>query len=279
MSDHSNESPANPSALVTGQTAIPIRNLTRGTDPEDRFYGITPKGSLWKSVENGYDLETKDLVNIELRLLSKHKKWGWVIYRTTYADDEKWKKFNQIIQREVRGNVMEYWGLEDHLQYLDFPVREDADLFNKACTADIRKHFLAWRNSDAPFKEQGLEPKKYATFHESPISDSARYLFFIHVDEEAMESVLANAESDRTRARAYVNVVEADWPPSPDEDDPESELEQILSDCGHPKIEDMDTWEVGFQCVPIGTLYPFHWGDVEMENPIWYARPPKITGC
>jgi hypothetical protein len=149
--------------------------------------------------------------------------------------------------------------------------------------SDIRKHFLAWRSSDTPFEEQGLEPKKYSTFDESPISESGRYLFFIHVDEEAMESVLANAESNLPMA--YVNVVEADWPPpsdglpdAEDDDDDESELAHILSDCGHPKVEGMDTWEVGFQRVSIHNLYPYHWIDVDgLEKSIGYARPPKIT--
>jgi hypothetical protein len=203
---------------------------------------------------------------------------GWVIYRTTYSDDGKWKRFNEIFQRQARKDATEYWGLDDHLQYLDFPVWEDAKLFKDATTAAIRKHFLAWSTSDKPFEEQGLDPQEYRDF--DPIFWSPRYNFFIHVDEEAMESVLALAESERRTG--YVNVVEADWPPSAgdglSEEDAESERRGILSDCGYPEVEGMDTWEVGFQRVAVNQLYPSHYRDVHglLKN-IWYVRPPKIT--
>jgi hypothetical protein len=40
-----------------------------------------------------------ELARIEADLLPKNKKWGWIIYRTTYGDDEKWKRFNEMFQK------------------------------------------------------------------------------------------------------------------------------------------------------------------------------------
>jgi len=37
----------------------------------------------------------------------KHDKWGWVIYRCTYDDDEGWTRFKQFIIQQSRANITE----------------------------------------------------------------------------------------------------------------------------------------------------------------------------
>jgi hypothetical protein len=37
----------------------------------------------------------------------KHNKWGWVIYRCTYDDDEAWARFKQIINQRSRKTIAE----------------------------------------------------------------------------------------------------------------------------------------------------------------------------
>ena len=36
-----------------------------------------------------------------------HDKWGWVIYRTTYDDDEGWTCFKQLITQQSLTNIAE----------------------------------------------------------------------------------------------------------------------------------------------------------------------------
>jgi hypothetical protein len=44
----------------------------------------------------------KTLVDLEGLHKMGHKKWGWIIYRTTYGDDEKWARFEERFQEQVR---------------------------------------------------------------------------------------------------------------------------------------------------------------------------------
>jgi hypothetical protein len=70
------------------------------------------------------------------------KKWGWVIYRTTYSD-QKWGKFCEIFRKNIIQSVTKYYQQYNHLKYLDWPTWQDPILFNNISTSTLRTHFQA----------------------------------------------------------------------------------------------------------------------------------------
>lgn len=36
---------------------------------------------------------------------SGYGKWGWIVYRCTYSDDEGWNNFKQMIIREMHNGI------------------------------------------------------------------------------------------------------------------------------------------------------------------------------
>lgn len=218
--------------------------------------------------------EIRALKYIEELYTPYHKKWGFVVYRTTYSDNEKWSKFIDMFQDGVRKFVKatdEHGDLE-HLKYLDFPVRENEKLFNNASKADLRKHFNEWVNSDDATEEQGLKREDMPDYVKNYAGLRLRY--FIQVDQEAMESVLENGTVD-----GYVNFVWAssEWPGP----DPEDE-EDIKADDGCEEIEGMTCTHIGFQRIAVGHIYPEYWREMTISGEDWvrlYTRPPRVRGA
>jgi hypothetical protein len=61
----------------------------------------------------------------------------------------------------------------------------------------------------------------------------------------------------------WINVVEVDWPPKEDEDDPEDppwDADEV-----HEMMEGMDAHNVGFHRAAVETLYPRHWESVHYK--------------
>ena len=210
------------------------------------------------------------ITRIEEALLNQSNKIGWVIYRTTYSDDAKWDRFVQLFQDSIRTKVAYDYDAEEHLQYVAWPIKEDRQVLNKATTTELRKHFLTWRDLDAVTAENGGAFK----------SDDDRirrlshplYEYFIQVDEDAMESVLAQGDN-KLADNGWVNVVQAGWPPKGEDD-----LEEILTETGNPQIGGMDTWQVGFERVEAEFLYPSYFLQAAvLSGPSQYTRPPALA--
>jgi hypothetical protein len=77
----------------------------------------------------------------------KHDKWGWIIYRTTYDDDEGWTRFKQLITQQSFANIAESDAPEiaDSLQWM---FVEDRATLDGATKDHLRSRFQQWA-SDA----------------------------------------------------------------------------------------------------------------------------------
>lgn len=203
----------------------------------------------------------KQLVELEKLCKLGHKKWGWIIYRTTYDDDEKWARFEERFQELVRRESLDRDnGKHIHTQYLDFPVRSDIK-YQNSTTAQLRTEFQEWVAGDGPLLEHDMNSDdRWKT------KGAISYEYFIRVDTEAMESVL---ESDE----GWVDLVQVDWP-----GDDEGDAEYNAGDDGHTPIEGITSYNVGFQRVAVEELYPFCWIDLEyIAYKVFGAvRPPAI---
>jgi hypothetical protein len=136
-----------------------------------------------------------------------HKIWGFVIYRCTYKDDDKWKSFMDHFRKEIERSV---WGSERDalLEKLDITVLEDPS-WEDAFTATIRDYFKEWCET-APEREQG------ASCPPPPqISKAWRYKFCIQVNSYALESFDEDADP-----KGFVNLILRPWISSKERDPP-----------------------------------------------------------
>ncbi|KAG9957895.1 hypothetical protein KCU61_g8808, partial [Aureobasidium melanogenum] len=140
------------------------------------------------------DSNTADIIERQLQQ-DGHKVWGWVIYRCTYKSDKDWQDFMQRFHYFIRDILESHNGL-DMLESLDCHVFEDKS-FEGASPATIRQHFKQWAET-APEREQdGV-----------PAMQSQRYNFCIHVDEDAVQSIISNPPPHEDIHRnGYVNLV------------------------------------------------------------------------
>lgn len=156
-------------------------------------------------------------------LLAQTEKLGLLIYCTTYSDDAKWRRFVLVFQALIRQHIEHDWDAEDHLQYMGWPVRDDRKQFENATTADVRKHFMIWRQEEASTRENRgpfLDDNDRELRLARPL-----YRHFIQVNEEAMESILACGSNELLDG--WVNIVQAEWPP-----EDEFELKEMLDSTG-----------------------------------------------
>lgn len=95
----------------------------------------------------------------------------------------------------VQGTLQKHNGL-DMSESLDYQAFDDKALFDPAEAAVVREHFRQWVQ-DAPQREQGVAAMR-----------SQRYHFCVHVDEEALQSIISGPLSPRDElGTGYVNLV------------------------------------------------------------------------
>ncbi|KAG9737538.1 hypothetical protein KCU77_g9558, partial [Aureobasidium melanogenum] len=140
------------------------------------------------------DSNTADIIERQLQQ-DGHKVWGWVIYRCTYKSDKDWQDFMHRFHYFIRDILESHNGL-DMLESLDCHVFED-ESFEGASPATVREHFRKWTET-APQREQDG----------NSAMRSQRYNFCIHVDEEAVQSIISNPPPHEDIQRnGYVNLV------------------------------------------------------------------------
>lgn len=126
----------------------------------------------------------------------KLKHWGFVVYRCTYGSQEKWDKFIAVVKQEAH-SWLERWGTEELAVYdkMELTVIEDAETLDSASILDTTRKFQAY------VEEEKRTDKTLQAYDCTP-----RYHFFVHVDEESLESVVDN-EKARERIGYFFKVV------------------------------------------------------------------------
>lgn len=154
------------------------------------------KNPSQRSPDRETDCNTAD--NIERQLQEDgHQLWGWVIYRCTYKSDEKWARIMNRLQYYIE-DTLKYDNALDMQSSLDYHVFKNPELFDGMHSSDVREHFAHWV-VDAPEREQG-EGKRPAR--------SQRYNYCIHVDEEALKSVINGPSPPADNlGNGFVNLV------------------------------------------------------------------------
>ncbi|OBT69642.1 hypothetical protein VE03_00950 [Pseudogymnoascus sp. 23342-1-I1] len=132
----------------------------------------------------------------------KHDKWGWVLYRCSYDDDEAWARFQEIINERSR-KEMERRGFPPEVtNSLEWTFVSDRASFDGASRDQLRQHFHAW----AAVAEKTEQPRAVEKEINWGGARSPRYLYFIQVDEEALRTV-ADADPYDIMDGGWVNLV------------------------------------------------------------------------
>lgn len=126
----------------------------------------------------------------------KLKQWGFVIFRCTYKSQEKWDKFIGFMKQDA-SDYFEWRGMEDVYDRMAWTIIEDADALEGTDLATTAR-FTQWVKGP-----EGREDRDGSIFDKGP-----RYTFFLHADEESLESVVDDAKA-REASGYFCKVVRA----------------------------------------------------------------------
>ncbi|KAF2133084.1 hypothetical protein P153DRAFT_429072 [Dothidotthia symphoricarpi CBS 119687] len=178
--------------------------------------------------------------------LHNRPKWGFVIYRCDYRNDESWKAFIDKWSDRVKQWLL-HKNASHLVQTLEFTVKEDPAVLDGATVEDVQGLFTTWTTSEEATAEQRAA-------WDNNVGNSARHYFCIHVDAQSLDGCLryeslpedtqrkyifSNRDPSLGQA-AYVNIVEkfqevirlpgsSDNGGNNDEEDDEDEDDEVIS--------------------------------------------------
>lgn len=210
----------------------------------------------------------------------KHERWGWVIYRCTYNDDEAWDRFKDFVDQQSRQFIAES-DTPEIADSLEWTFIENRDTLDNASKDQLRAHFKKWA-ADAVYAENPrYEERQNATF------GIPRYSFFIQVDEDSLRSVLNEASQppghyDKLHDDGYVNFVNAHWKSLLEHIPPNQLTGDLEEDIGglHEPIDGCCEEDVGWMKLESMGLSAGFYDTMTGCPDIWYAyyeRPPQIA--
>jgi molybdenum-dependent DNA-binding transcriptional regulator ModE len=120
----------------------------------------------------------------------KLKQWGFVIFRCTYKSQEKWDQFIGLVKEHAH-DYFEWRGMEDVYDRMAWTIVEDAEALEGASLVTTARRFVEW--VEGPEGRQDREGSVFDT-DAFPVY-GPRYTFFLHADEESLESVVDDAKA------------------------------------------------------------------------------------
>ena len=69
------------------------------------------------------------------------RKWGFVIYRCTYGDDEAWQRFMAHLNTRTRLTLQNKYKEGDLFPQIDWTVQEDPSL-DEASISEVRRYVI-----------------------------------------------------------------------------------------------------------------------------------------
>ncbi|KAH6637268.1 hypothetical protein F5144DRAFT_601940 [Chaetomium tenue] len=138
-------------------------------------------------------------------------KLGWVIYRTTYKDDAGWEWFKSYVKahnQEMLSNPEESDAPPAVLNAMDWTFVSDPATLDGASRQQLRHRFRDWRNAAVHAENPRRDPVETRW--------TQRYLFFLRVDEDSLNSVLEGKgdwlDSDWVQLIRCDEELDFDWP-------------------------------------------------------------------
>jgi hypothetical protein len=129
-------------------------------------------------------LSTEEATAIQKSLANyKVAQWGFVLFRCTYGSQEKWDKFVALLKEDAH-DFFEWRDMEHVYDNLAWTIIEDAETLDGAGIVETSRRFREWVEGPGRQEMQG----SVFAGEESP--SWPRYYYFLHVDEESLESVV-----------------------------------------------------------------------------------------
>ncbi|CAG8044689.1 unnamed protein product [Penicillium salamii] len=217
-----------------------------------------------------------------------YQKWGWVVYRSTYQNDEDWNCFKGVIMEAMRKSIEHHKTPDlDHSlnQSLSLTFLEDRPSFENASKDQLRAHFQGW----AQHAYYAENPRPFEVFDPN-LATAPRYRYFIQIDENSLQSLLHDIESGSRlkglQDYGYVNFVDGWWKSlreyyatSQDPDIKEEMDEQLARDYRSIEgcVEENTGWTMLHRLDMSVDFYHYTSGFVEDVWPLYYQRPPGIA--
>ena len=200
----------------------------------------------------------------------KHDKWGFVIYRCTYQDDEAWERFKRIVLERTQEDMRES-DAPEVADKLEWTFVEDRAALDGVSRPQLRERFKQWA-AQAIVTEQ---PRAKAEIKQDPAPTFGipRYNYFIQVDEEALQSVLAAPKIDPS-GEGFVNFVNARWTPLGDRyPDNDNDRHDPIDGCTEEDVGWMRIAAMMIDADWYGAAGGFAGGGWH----VYYLRPPRIV--
>jgi len=247
---------------------IATSNIHRSTF---RLYSPTPIPSDDRLVIPSDD----SLVLDDLKRL-KHDKWGYVVYRCTYKDDATWDAFKRTVHEQTQEGFQDSDSPE-LAEYLEWTFVEDRATLDGASIPQLRERFNQWA-AKAVVAENPRAQQNQNDYR--PTGVSGRYSCFIHVDEEALQSMTAAPERSSYGEPTCVNFVDALWEPLGERYhaghcyDPDDELDEVFD-----PIDGCVEENVGWMKIEVGlafSTYLYMGAGDSVHWYLYYRRPPEV---
>ncbi|OBR11258.1 hypothetical protein CH63R_03554 [Colletotrichum higginsianum IMI 349063] len=221
-------------------------------------------------------------------------KWGFVVYRCTYDDDELWNRYLAQLKSFCSANLLEKRRAELLEQYLDWVVIDDRATLDNASQPEVRKHFNQW------VSEQNVPTLPVtAITNRSPIQ-LPRFQYCLYVDKQCLDTVIQFQEAndgtalfidllppmvfaivDRTWTLEGTESDDGDDRDEAESEEDEDEEDEIEDGGGCPLIDGSDRRYVGWvycNAFYVGGLYEtLHQRGLHDDET--FPRPPAIYPC
>jgi hypothetical protein len=275
-----------PASVYIRCRSLPVRMLSLSFNK--RYSNSAPQSKM--------QLPSSECVLLGSLAANKHGKWGFVIYRCTYQDDYAWERFKQIFHERTR----EYMEMSETpeaatslAEKLEWTFVEDRVALDGASRSQLRERFKEWA-AQSIVTEQPRARAKTERLPE-PTFGIPRYQYFIQVDEEALQSVLA-APKDDFYEGGFINFVDSRWKPmgerpsrscmSDNRDIEDGDEDELIEDEDEDEVFDTidgcTEENVGWMRLAATTVVgtEFYVSVYDYVSGAWYVtykRPPEIA--
>ncbi|WPB02564.1 uncharacterized protein RHO25_007200 [Cercospora beticola] len=285
-----------PRGIVSPRTATYYLSTSKlqfqSKDPRQRYTaGLRP---VIDSTSYGCGL-LPDLAN---GLTYMHK-WGFVIYRGTYGDEEQWETAIRWLYKRTLNTLQSISRSQDELdqvwKQLDLTVIEDRNLLESAPLHTVRELHRKWVLESPEPVRGGPLPEHWMQKVEAGGGDSLtrsdrytsgppgfpRYGYFVYIDDDALESIIAFRGQKNAEKEAYVRVVQTyylDEPRPLHYEGPDAEEEMAVLESAEEPVEGIRRYEVGwmkYRALYLMDLYTRLHDTCSWD--IEYKRPPELA--
>ncbi|KAF9878879.1 hypothetical protein CkaCkLH20_03779 [Colletotrichum karsti] len=199
----------------------------------------------------------------------RYHRWGYVVYRGAYGDDELWNRYLAQLKQNVQEELERYGRAELLGPYLDWTVVEDRRNLDGASKDHVRRRFRRW------VKKHEAETATHPFTVDLP-----RFRYCLYVDQKCLDTLerFQQSESDPIlgpylRPSMVFILIDRLWTPKRRRGD------EGMDEGGYPPIEGCEREYVGWAYfTAIGVVGSYEeFIEVEMGSRLdYYVRPPGI---